>query len=369
MSTIKIGLVVKFSKDLTQSILIETGNIVSQHRLLFTLTDEAAKQYRRHFTSYILAWPSIDNKLFDYTLDEPTDGPIDTLTPESLYEAWKLHCKSQIVLRLAERGKVSSVDNYFLDGILAPAEEAEAVTIYNNTLLAREADKFAREEKNRLQFEADRAALKKREEEEAAKKALAEHSPEEWIMPLSTLSGLSVSTENPLKWRTKNWIAIVERNPKKPGGLERKFFDKSKLPGSFYIIPENVLKPGLCIEFGSVDIDKRGRESKFYRSMVVKEVYQDKIVLAHCLDDNHMFRYSEYFLKQSLIQSITNPKNSNEVKNFTFTTIITVKGTEQTKAWDSLNAMTLKDLLAAGMLMIEGVEISNIEEVTVTANV
>lgn len=352
---IVIGIAVPLSKTLTESILLATGNIVWRQRVVFDLTDEAAKPYRRHFVAFFLANPSCTSKQFEYSLDEPTDLPLGQINPGSIYDLWKSAMKARILVRLSEYGSVSNSDYSYLDGILTQSEQETATEIYNKTIQDRADRRKKEEEENRLKFEADREALRQREEAEAKVKAEAEHNPTEWIMPLSTFSGITVSTENPLKWRTKNWIAIVTRNPKKPAGLERIFMDKSKLPGSFYIIPDNILKPGMCLEFGSVDIDKRGRESKFYRSMVVKEVCQDKVILAHCLNDDHMFRYSEYFLKQSLISSIADPSKTESL-SFAFTTHIIVPGKDQKSAWESMNAMTLKDLLQAGLLTIESVE-------------
>lgn len=63
--------------------------------------------------------------------------------------------------------------------------------------------------------------------------------------------------------RGKNWLAIIDINPTKPGGLDRKFVSNAN---GEYLFMISELKEGQAIEFGADYYSGKGRKSpkRFY---------------------------------------------------------------------------------------------------------
>ncbi len=64
--------------------------------------------------------------------------------------------------------------------------------------------------------------------------------------------------------RGKNWMAVIDVDPRAPGGLDRQFADKARGQGAAYVLP--VLKPGDALEFGADYISGSGKrtQSRWY---------------------------------------------------------------------------------------------------------
>ncbi len=77
--------------------------------------------------------------------------------------------------------------------------------------------------------------------------------------------------------RAKNWAAIVEVDPARPGGFERTWFERGNGP-CFYIVPK-VLAVGHIVEFGADYVTGVGKRKPLRWFGVVREVTASHILL------------------------------------------------------------------------------------------
>lgn len=77
--------------------------------------------------------------------------------------------------------------------------------------------------------------------------------------------------------RGKNWMAAIKNNPKAPGGVERKFFEKAHGNGYFYLV--DGLSVGTPVEFGADYYTGGGNRVPRRWYGVVAEITEDTLVL------------------------------------------------------------------------------------------
>ncbi len=76
--------------------------------------------------------------------------------------------------------------------------------------------------------------------------------------------------------RGKNWMAVINKNPKAPNGLDRTFVEKGK--GEYFYIVSNV-KIGDVVEFGADYISSGGRRRTNRWYGVVIQIDDNMIVI------------------------------------------------------------------------------------------
>lgn len=76
--------------------------------------------------------------------------------------------------------------------------------------------------------------------------------------------------------RGKNWLAIIEKDPKSPGGLSRRFCEKAK--GHYYYFITN-LKKNDPVEFGADYYTGSGKPSRSRYYGVVISITDDEIII------------------------------------------------------------------------------------------
>lgn len=105
--------------------------------------------------------------------------------------------------------------------------------------------------------------------------------------------------------RGKNWLAVIEKDPKAPGGLGRKFKDKGK--GDFYYSISG-LKPGDAVEFGADYYSGSGRKNSRRWYGIVFGVDKDEIMFIKSKDANEAISNAKKFEKK--------PPTEKEIKEF-----------------------------------------------------
>lgn len=79
--------------------------------------------------------------------------------------------------------------------------------------------------------------------------------------------------------RGKNWMAVIQIDPSKPGGLDRAFAAKARGDG-YYLLPS--LSPGDALEFGADYYSGRGRKNPTRWYGYVLRVEDDALIVHRC---------------------------------------------------------------------------------------
>lgn len=97
--------------------------------------------------------------------------------------------------------------------------------------------------------------------------------------------------------RSRSWMAVINPNPKAPGGLDRKFMPRAR-GDYFYVVAEQGLAPGQVVEFGA-DYVKRGGKRlvrRWYGAIV--SVDTSALKLAEAESPKHAFNIADEMKKE-----------------------------------------------------------------------
>lgn len=291
METLEFNITIecKLTAEQKTRIFEETGMLKALVIYSFKLSDPEYKMFRKHFLDIVTK--NLSNA-YSVSLDD-----IDNLemTPEELYETWLSQMHHRHLFKYEKLGTLCSpkwnpLEEHLL-GIVTDEEREKAIAIGTLEKERQDALNLAKIEEAKKAHAATLEA--QRQQEEAKKKKIKEEKKQREIKPPTYTLNLSedATTNNPIEWLEKNWACIIlARDPHAPGGLQRSFFEKARGNNFFFIIPPGTLDEGMMLEFGST---KGSRTLK--KHFVVLEVLDTKIVLAECTDENHMFRFRQYW--------------------------------------------------------------------------
>ncbi len=112
---------------------------------------------------------------------------------------------------------------------------------------------------------------------------------------------LNALTECPL-WsghkRSKNWLAVIEKDPASPGGLDRKFCRRAG--GEYFYMIDN-LKVNDVIECASDYYSGSGKKHVDRNYYIVKEITEDKLTLQQFTTAPQAFKYKKETEKLSIL--------------------------------------------------------------------
>ena len=291
METLEFNITIecKLTAEQKTRIFEETGMLKALVIYSFKLSDPDYKMFRKHFLDIVTK--NLTN-VYLVTLEE-----IDNLemAPKELYEAWLSQMRHRFLFKYEKIGTLKSekwnpTEEYIL-GVVTDEEKDQAISLFLAEKERQDSINLAKVEAAKKAHTDQQEAY--RQQEEAKKKKIEEEKKQREIKPPTYTLNLSeeATTNNPIEWLEKNWACIIlARDPHAPGGLQRSFFEKARGNNFFFIIPPGTLDEGMMLEFGST---KGSRTLK--KHYVVLEVLDTKIVLAECTDENHMFRFRQYW--------------------------------------------------------------------------